>query len=96
MRPEWGEFVLVSVLYITSGRKRNPGLLRQNQPIRSLEEEAEELMKHGYVVGAVGLDATKRRVMKSSSTILYIILSTQKYVYRNAQISQINQNLTIS
>ena len=57
MRLEWRALLLVSGLYITLGRKRNTRLKRQNQPIRSSEEEAEELMKYGYVVGRVGVDA---------------------------------------
>ena len=71
MRLEWRGFVLVSGLYITSGRKRNSRLLRQNQPIRSLEEKAEELMKHGYVVGRVGFDATRRGVMKPIKVVFH-------------------------
>ena len=72
MRLEWRDNVLVSGLYITLGRKRNLRLLRQNQPIRSSEEVAEELMKHGYVVVSVGLDATRRRVMKLSKVVFHI------------------------
>ena len=52
-RLDWRGFVLVSGLYITLGRKGNPRLLRQDQPIRSLEVEVGELMKHGYVVRKV-------------------------------------------
>ena len=51
--------------------ERNPQLLRQNQPIRSSEEVAEELMKHGYIVGRVGLDATRRRVTKLSKVVFH-------------------------
>ena len=68
---EWRGNDLDSGLYITLGRKRNPRLLRQNQPIRSSEEVVEELMKHGYVVGAVGLDATRRRVMILSKVVFH-------------------------
>ena len=46
-------------------------MLRQNQPIRSSEEEAEELKKHGYVVVVVGLDATRRRVMKLNKVVFH-------------------------
>ena len=40
-----------------------------DQPIRSSEEVAEELMKHCLVIVAVGLDATKRRVIKLSKVV---------------------------
>ena len=47
---------------------------RQNQPVGSLEEEAEELMKHGYVVGRVGVDATREGLMKLSKFVFHTIL----------------------
>ena len=44
---------------------------RQNQPIRSSEEEAEELMKHGYLVGRIGVDATRKGLMKLSKVVFH-------------------------
>ena len=44
---------------------------RQNQPIRSSEEVAEELMKHGYVVGRIGVDATRKGLVKLSKVVFY-------------------------
>ena len=43
----------------------------QNQPIRSSEKEAEELMKHGHVVGRVGVDATRKGLMKLSKVVFH-------------------------
>ena len=38
---------------------------RQNQPIRSLEKVGEDLMKHGYVVGRIGVDGTIERTHRT-------------------------------
>ena len=51
----------------------NSRMKRQMQPIRSSEEEAEELMKHGYVVGRVGADATRKGLMKLSKVVFHNI-----------------------
>ena len=73
-RLEWRGNVLVSGFYISLGRKRNPRLLHQDQPIRSSGEVAEEIMKHGYVVISVGLDTTRRRVLKLSKVAFHTII----------------------
>ena len=40
---------------------------------KSSERVGEELMKHGYVVGRIGEDGTRRRLMKLSKVVFHII-----------------------
>ena len=47
---------------------------RQNQPIRSSEEVGEELRKHGYVVGRIGVDGTRKGVIKLSKVVFHKII----------------------
>ena len=47
---------------------------RQNQPIRSLEKVGEDLMKHGYVVGRIGVDGTRKGLIELSKVVFHRVL----------------------
>ena len=53
--------------------KTDSWMKRQNQPIRSSEKVGEELMKHGYVVGRIGVDGTRKGLIELSKVVFHNI-----------------------
>ena len=74
MRLEWRRNVLVSGLYITLGRKRNPSTAASESANQELGGSSGRAHETRIIFVSVGFDVTRRGVMKLSKVVFHRLM----------------------